>query len=116
MKYVWPPLQKAMQARQAEIAEGLAAAERGVRRGQLLREQLVERQQAGAQAVVDVVGVVGDVVGDGGERRSEDNRESDAREIQPRGVDSGREITRTINRRRRWRGPRRRKSRAVWRG
>lgn len=29
MKYVWPPLQKAMANRQAQIAEGLAAAERG---------------------------------------------------------------------------------------
>ncbi len=29
MKYVWPPLQKAMQARQKQIADGLAAAERG---------------------------------------------------------------------------------------
>lgn len=28
MKYVWPPLQKAMADRQAQIAEGLAAAER----------------------------------------------------------------------------------------
>mgnify|MGYP001415944404 CR=1 FL=1 len=29
MKYIWPPLQKAMQDRQDEIAEGLAAAEKG---------------------------------------------------------------------------------------
>lgn len=29
MKYVWPPLQKAMADRQQQIAEGLAAAERG---------------------------------------------------------------------------------------
>jgi F-type H+-transporting ATPase subunit b len=29
MKYVWPPLQKAMQERQKQIADGLAAAERG---------------------------------------------------------------------------------------
>ena len=29
MKYVWPPLQKAMADRQTQIAEGLAAAERG---------------------------------------------------------------------------------------
>ena len=29
MKFVWPPLQKAMQARQKQIADGLAAAERG---------------------------------------------------------------------------------------
>lgn len=29
MKYVWPPIMQAMQARQRKIAEGLAAAERG---------------------------------------------------------------------------------------
>lgn len=29
MKYVWPPLQRAMQERQKQIADGLAAAERG---------------------------------------------------------------------------------------
>ena len=29
MKFVWPPLQKAMADRQTQIAEGLAAAERG---------------------------------------------------------------------------------------
>lgn len=29
MKYVWPPLQQAMQARQKQIADGLAAAEQG---------------------------------------------------------------------------------------
>lgn len=29
MKYVWPPLQKAMADRQKQIADGLAAAERG---------------------------------------------------------------------------------------
>jgi F-type H+-transporting ATPase subunit b len=35
MRYVWPPVQKAMQDRQRRIAEGLAAAERG---------QLAERE------------------------------------------------------------------------
>jgi F-type H+-transporting ATPase subunit b len=29
MKYVWPPLQKAMQERQKQIADGLAAGEKG---------------------------------------------------------------------------------------
>ena len=29
MKYIWPPLQKAMHDRQEEIAGGLAAAEQG---------------------------------------------------------------------------------------
>jgi F-type H+-transporting ATPase subunit b len=29
MKYVWPPIMKALEERTAKIAEGLAAAERG---------------------------------------------------------------------------------------
>lgn len=31
MKYIWPPLQKAMQARQQQITDGLAAADQGNR-------------------------------------------------------------------------------------
>ena len=37
MKYVWPPLQKAMADRQAQIADGLAAAERGKHEQELRR-------------------------------------------------------------------------------
>jgi F-type H+-transporting ATPase subunit b len=32
MKYVWPPLMKALDERASKISEGLAAAERGKRR------------------------------------------------------------------------------------
>ena len=35
MKFVWPPLQKAMADRQKQIAEGLSAAERGKQEQQL---------------------------------------------------------------------------------
>ena len=40
MKYVWPPLQKAMQDRQKEIADGLAAGEKG-------RQELAEAAEKG---------------------------------------------------------------------
>ena len=35
MRYVWPPIMKAMQDRQDKIAEGLAAAEQGVKKLEL---------------------------------------------------------------------------------
>jgi len=42
MKFVWPPLQKAMVARQAQIADGLAAAERARTEQQLVAKQAAE--------------------------------------------------------------------------
>ena len=51
MKYIWPPLQKAMHERQQQIADGLAAAERG-KQDLVLAEQRAaeELQKARAQA------------------------------------------------------------------
>ena len=45
MKFIWPPLLDAIEARQKEIADGLAAAERG--------EQSLQKAQAEAEQVVD---------------------------------------------------------------
>ena len=45
MKYVWPPIMGAIEARQATIAEGLAAAERG-------RSDLAAAKDEAQQAVV----------------------------------------------------------------
>jgi F-type H+-transporting ATPase subunit b len=67
MKYVWPPLQKAMADRQAQIADGLAAAERGKHEQELaakrsadaLREakeksaELVAQAEKRAQQIVE---------------------------------------------------------------
>jgi len=39
MKFVWPPLVRAMDERKAKIADGLAAAERGVHEQELARER-----------------------------------------------------------------------------
>lgn len=51
MKFVWPPLQKALEARQAKIAEGLAAAERGQRELELAHHRaLDELKEAKHQA------------------------------------------------------------------
>ena len=45
MKFIWPPLLEAIEARQKEIADGLAAAERG--------EQSLEKAKAEAGQIVD---------------------------------------------------------------
>ena len=42
MKYVWPPLQKAMQDRQKQIADGLAAGEKVSQELQKTKEQAME--------------------------------------------------------------------------
>ena len=42
MKFVWPPLQKAMADRQAQIAEGLAASERGKHEQELAAKRAAE--------------------------------------------------------------------------
>ena len=67
MKFVWPPLQKAMADRQAQIAEGLSSAERGKheqeiaakRSAEALREakgkaaELVAQAEKRAQQIVE---------------------------------------------------------------
>jgi len=51
MKFVWPPLVKALEERQEKIADGLAAAERGRRELELAQHRVKdEMQQAKAQA------------------------------------------------------------------
>ena len=45
MKFIWPPLMTAIEERQEEIADGLAAAERG--------QQSLEKAQAEASDIVD---------------------------------------------------------------
>lgn len=51
MKFVWPPLAKAMEERQDKISEGLAAAERGRREFELTQHRAKDEiRQAKAQA------------------------------------------------------------------
>ena len=51
MKYIWPPLTKALQDRQKKIADGLAAAERGEQDKKLAQERAKqEMRDAKAQA------------------------------------------------------------------
>jgi F-type H+-transporting ATPase subunit b len=51
MKFVWPPLSKALDERQAKIAEGLAAADRGRHELELAQQRIKEDlKQAKVQA------------------------------------------------------------------
>lgn len=52
MKFVWPPLAKAMEARQDTIAEGLAAGERGKKELELAQHRVTDQlKQAKADAL-----------------------------------------------------------------
>ena len=51
MRFVWPPLSKALEERQEKIADGLAAAERGRRELELAQHRVKdEMKQAKVQA------------------------------------------------------------------
>jgi F-type H+-transporting ATPase subunit b len=55
MKYVWPPLQKAMADRQAQIAEGLAAAERGKHEQELAGKRSADALRAAKEKSSELV-------------------------------------------------------------
>ncbi len=46
MKYVWPPVMKAMRDRQDKIAAGLAAAEQGEQALQVAKQEIADQMQA----------------------------------------------------------------------
>ena len=56
MKFVWPPLVKAMEERRKKIADGLAAAERGVRELEIARHksaEILKEAKIQAASIVD---------------------------------------------------------------
>lgn len=55
MKYVWPPITKAMQDREKRIADGLAAAERGQRDLELAKTRATEIVQEARQEATRIV-------------------------------------------------------------
>ena len=64
MKFVWPPLMNAIEARQKEIADGLAAAESG-------RQALASAEQEKASVLEDARAKMNDMVADGEKRRTD---------------------------------------------
>ncbi len=55
MKYVWPPIMKALEERTAKIAEGLAAAERGKEEQELGEQRALEVMKAAKTDAANIV-------------------------------------------------------------
>ncbi len=55
MKYVWPPVMAALEARRKEIAEGLAAAERGQHEQALAEKKAAEHIREAKNQASDIV-------------------------------------------------------------
>lgn len=55
MKYVWPPIMKALEERTAKIAEGLAAAERGKEEQELGEQRALEVMKDAKGNAADIV-------------------------------------------------------------
>lgn len=55
MKFVWPPISKALAERQAKIAEGLAAAERGSHELELAKKAAVDELRKARQQAAEIV-------------------------------------------------------------
>ena len=54
MKFIWPPLVKAMDERKAKIADGLAAAERGQHEQELARQHAAEYLHQAKQQAAEI--------------------------------------------------------------
>lgn len=55
MKFVWPPISKALEDRKAKIADGLAAAERGHHEQHLAQERAMEKLHEAKQQAAEIV-------------------------------------------------------------
>lgn len=55
MKFVWPPLQKALADRQSKIAEGLAASERGRRELELTQHRVIDELKKAKHQANDII-------------------------------------------------------------
>ena len=64
MKFVWPPLMKAIEARQKEIADGLAAADQG-------RQDLQAAEERKTELLAEARDKAGQIIADGEKRKSE---------------------------------------------
>jgi F-type H+-transporting ATPase subunit b len=55
MKFVWPPIVKALEERKAKIADGLAAAERGQHEQELAEKKAAERLHQAKQQAAEII-------------------------------------------------------------
>ena len=56
MKFVWPPIMAALTERKGRIAEGLAAADRGLHEQELAQKKAVETLHEAKQQVTEIIG------------------------------------------------------------
>jgi F-type H+-transporting ATPase subunit b len=57
MKFIWPPIVKAMEDRKTKIAEGLAAAERGHHEQELAQRRASEVMHEAKMQAADIIGM-----------------------------------------------------------
>lgn len=55
MKFVWPPITKALEERRDTIAEGLAASERGKRELELAQHRIVDELRVAKQNAAEII-------------------------------------------------------------
>ncbi len=94
LKFVWPPIMNALHERQKKIADGIAAAERGVHEQELAEKKAVETIHAAKEQA-------NEIIGQAQKRASEivDEAKSDAREEGERLVTAAKaEIEQEVNR------------------
>ncbi len=54
-RFVWPPIMNALEERKAKIADGLAAAERGVREQELAEQRAKERLEEAKSKAAEII-------------------------------------------------------------
>lgn len=94
MKYIWPPLMKALEDRKTKIAEGLAAAERG-------KQEQALSEKRGVEVIKEAKGRAGEIIAGAEKRGSEivDEAKSDAKVEGERIITAAKgEIDQEINR------------------
>ena len=94
MKYVWPPLIRAMQDRQKRIADGLASAERGVREQELAKakagETLKEAKRQATEIITQAQKRANEIV----EQSKNEAREEGQRQLEAAKMEIEREMNR----------------------
>ena len=55
MRFIWPPIMRALQQRREKVAEGLAAGERGKRELELARKRALETLHEAKQQAADII-------------------------------------------------------------
>lgn len=92
MKFVWPPLVRALEERKAKIADGLAAAERGVHEQALAEERAKERLHEAKQQAAEIVAKAEKRAAEIVEEAKDDARQEGARLLEAAAAEREREL------------------------